>query len=503
MATLDSSIVNIALPSLTKAFGADLHLLKWVVVIYLLCITCLLLPFGRLADRFGRKEVFQAGFLVFTLASLACGFSGGFWGLLIARMIQGAGAALLMANGPALIAHSFPTGERGRALGLLAMVVSGGLISGPSIGGFLIHSLGWESIFWVNAPVGVLGFILTKYFVPPEKKHFPPAPFDWLGALLQGLLIVSFILFVDPPALSLGAEVILPHARIVAAALTLGFLFLFIFVERRTRAPLFELALLKIPSFGLGNLASYLTFVAFSAMTVLMPFFLEEVLRFSTRRTGIAMSMIPLTIFLVAPISGRLSDRIGTQGLAIAGGVIGTIAFLGMAGMIGPGLNQDSTVIQVGLSMVLVGLATGLFQSPNNSAIMGSVPHGKLGVASALLATIRNLGIATGTGMAAGVFSMHFSRFGDYVSALHFVLYMSATIALSATVVSCVKRKRVNLGLSAQTQGAQVAPDRVESEESEDDDIPVDFESQEPITVKHAPVSLHENQKTPQSSSKD
>ena len=467
MATLDSSIVNIALPTLTKTLGTDLQQVKWIVVVYLLCITCLLLPFGRLADRYGRKRVFQAGFIVFAMASLWCGLSLDFWMLLLGRVLQGVGAALLMANGPAIITQEFPLGERGRALGVLSMIVSAGLISGPSLGGVLIHTLGWRSIFWVNIPVGLLGALLVQKHVHAEKGASARGAFDWPGAILQALFLVCFVIFVDPPAISIAGQLPISPPRWLSGVTCLGLLIWFIRVERRTVSPLFELMLLKIPSFGLGNLAGFLTFVAYSAMTVLMPFFLEEVLHFSTRRAGLAMTMLPLTIFLVAPVSGRLSDRIGTRGLAVAGGVVGAIGFFLMAGGFGNGIHEKSTWLEMALCLGTIGLATGLFQSPNNSAIMGAVPHGKLGVASALLATIRNLGIATGTGLASGLFSWHFSWRGDYVSALHFVFYISGITALGAAGVSALRRKKMGI--------------EKEEEEDDEEDMNVDFESRTPL----------------------
>src|SRR5687768_13126935 len=181
MATLDSSIVNIALPTLTKTLGSDLYRIKWVVIIYLLVITCLLLPFGRLSDQYGRKGIFQAGFLLFTLASTLCGLSPNLDGLLLFRGLQGVGAAMLMSNGPAIITAAFPSNERGKALGTLAMVVSAGLVTGPSLGGFLITHLGWRSIFLVNLPVGLAGILLAQQFIPKDHGTRLKAPFDWAG----------------------------------------------------------------------------------------------------------------------------------------------------------------------------------------------------------------------------------------------------------------------------------------------------------------------------------
>ncbi len=197
MATLDSSIVNVALPTLNKEFGPNLSHVKWVVMVYLLVITCVLLPCGRLSDEKGRKLVFQIGFFIFVLGSVLCGIAPELSWLILFRVVQGVGAAMLMANGPSLITSAFPVRERGAALGILAMVVSTGLVTGPSIGGFLISKMGWRSIFWVNLPVGVLGVSLVHYFVNDEKSNKKAGPFDWAGAFLQTAIVVLFMLLFD------------------------------------------------------------------------------------------------------------------------------------------------------------------------------------------------------------------------------------------------------------------------------------------------------------------
>lgn len=439
MATLDSSIVNIALPTLTKELGADLTQIKWVVVVYLLVITCLLLPFGKISDQRGRKPIFQLGFFLFILSSCLCGLSPNLAGLIIFRALQGVGAAMLMANGPAVITTAFPSRERGAALGTLAMVVSVGLISGPSLGGMLITKLGWRSIFWVNVPIGLIGIFLAQVFVKPDEHVSAKPTFDWAGFVIQSAFLLAFIFFFDPPkiAVSGAAPVMIPRVLIGAAIILLAVVFFK--VESTIDSPLFDLSLLKNRLFSTANIASFLVFVSLSSVTVLMPFFLEEVLRFEPGRTGFFMSAIPVTIFVVAPISGRLSDRFGSRWLSVTGCLVAAIALLGMGGRMSRGIHTGESVEFIIGWLALMGLAIGLFQSPNNSAIMGTVPSSKLGVASATLAMVRNLGLVTGTGLATTLFGWRYQMSGDFVVAFQTALTAGGAVALGATV-ACLGR---------------------------------------------------------------
>jgi EmrB/QacA subfamily drug resistance transporter len=431
MATLDSSIVNIALPSLTKALDTDLYQIKWVVIVYLLTITCLLLPFGRLADQYGRKVIFQIGYIVFTFGSVLCGLSSSLGWLIAARTLQAVGASMLMSNGPALITSIFPAGERGKALGTLAMVVSTGLICGPSIGGLLITQFGWRSIFLVNAPIGLLGAFLVGRFVPIDQRR-GKEPFDWPGAILQTVLLLSFILLVDPPIISVSGSSPFPISRLIVALVMCAFAALFLKLQSETKSPIIDITLFKNRTFWTGNLASFLIFVSYSSFIVMMPFFLEEVLHYNPGRAGLFMTAIPLTVFVVAPISGRISDRAGSQELSFVGALIGAIGMFIMAGLFGKGIDEATAPSAIIAQLCLIGLATGLFQSPNNNAVMSSVPTNKLGIASALIATIRNLGFVTGTGLATGLFAWRHLVTGNYVSSLHFTFFVSGFVALGA-----------------------------------------------------------------------
>jgi EmrB/QacA subfamily drug resistance transporter len=439
MATLDSSIVNIALPTMTKDMGTHLNQVKWVVIVYLLIVTCFILPFGRLSDMYGRKKIFQLGFLIFTLGSVVCGFSKGLTDLIIFRAVQAIGASMLMANGPAIIASAFPVQERGTALGTMAMVVSAGLISGPSIGGLLITHLGWRSIFIINIPIGIAGMALVYYHMPKDHSLRLKVPFDWAGSLLQSILLFLFIVIFDPPNISMSGSTPLPVSRLALLAGLAVIAAIFYKVESDAKAPLIDFSLIKNRVFWTANLASYLTFVSFSSVSVLMPFFLEEVLQYSPDTAGALMTAIPLTIFVVAPISGRLSDRFGSRELSFAGAFIGALCLFIMAGAFGLGMHKEVSQVGILLALCSTGLAIGLFQSPNNNAIMAAVPQSKLGVASAILATIRNLGLVSGTGLATGLFSWRLTTTSDYVGSLHFTHFVAGIIGAGAMLASLGK----------------------------------------------------------------
>ena len=253
--------------------------------------------------------------------------------------------------------------------------------------------------------------------------------------------MLSFIIMFDPPNVSVSGSLPFVVSRWALAAITLVFGVLFIKVEREAKAPLFDMTLLKSRTFWTANLASFLMFVASSSISVLMPFFLEEVLKYPPHTAGFYMTVIPVSILIVAPIAGRLSDRFGSQELSFLGALIGAIGLFGMAGAFGAGLSDHVSSSGLAAGLASIGVATGLFQSPNNNAIMGAVPINKLGVASALLATVRNLGLVTGTGLATTLFSWRMSVTEDFVSSLHLTYLVGGFIAVLAMIAALGKTR--------------------------------------------------------------
>lgn len=440
MATLDSSIVNIALPTLTKALHTDLRSVKWVIVIYLLTITCTLLPFGRLSDLYGRKPVFKYGFLIFTLGSLFCGLAQSLMTLIFSRILQGLGASMLMSNGPAIITSAFELRSRGKALGILSMVVSAGLVCGPSIGGALITNFDWRSIFLVNLPIGVMGFAFASRILEDSQGKENPGPFDFGGAFLLILVLLSFILFVDPPTLTIAGSKPIVISRFSVGILFTFFSFVFIVIQRQVPEPILEFSLFKYRTFWAANLANFMNLASFSALLVLLPFYLEEVMGYSPEHAGYLMSVIPLTVFIVAPISGHLTDIMGSRILSGIGAGVATFSLFYMGGLFGHGLTELTKEPLIILSLCVCGLSSGLFQSPNNVALMSSIPSDRLGVASAMMATIRNLGLVTGTGLAAKLFSWRHEETGDFVKALQTSLILAGGVAFISVLAVVAKK---------------------------------------------------------------
>lgn len=394
MATLDGGIVNVALPVIAQQFGADVPLAQWVITIYLLVIACLLPAFGRLGDISGRRNKYRLGFLVFTLGSAVCGAAPGIWWLIAGRAAQAVGAALLMANGPAIVIMSFPGPERGRALGAIGMVVSLGSLAGPSLGGMLVGWLGWPSIFYVNVPVGILGMILASKVLPDDKRE-PKGGFDFTGSA-QYAVAVIFLL----TAITHGGRWGWESPGILACwGASLCSFWLFLRRQARVKDPVVDLSLFNIRTLALGNLASLLAFMALLTNAVMLPFFLSRVVGFDAHEIGLIMAVMPLVMAFVAPISGFASEKISPALLTGMGMILAAAALYSHTQ-----LSAASDFWRCAAGQAVLGFGFGMFLSPNNSAVMGSAPRAKSGVAGAVMALVRNLGMASGIAVSTAVF---------------------------------------------------------------------------------------------------
>jgi MFS family permease len=335
-----------------------------------------------------------------------------------------------MANGPALITTEFPKDQRGGALGILAMIVSLGLISGPAFGGILVAKWGWRSIFWMNLPVGIFGIWIALKNIRKDQLTAIKEKFDWLGSIAQFIFLFFFVELFEPPNLSVFSKLPNPPHRLVLGFICVFLLLGLILIEQRAKSPVIDLSLFKDRVFSTSVFGGFSMFAAYSAISVLMPMFLEESLLISTGKAGVLMTAIPITMLVTAPISGRLSDKFGSRGLCASGAIVLVISLLAMAGIFGLGLNREMPTELVFLSLCGVGLGMGLFQSPNNNSMMSSVHQEKLGVASAMVGTVRNLGAVIGAGLGTSVFSWLYSQEQDFIRALHLTFLLAASIAL-------------------------------------------------------------------------
>jgi EmrB/QacA subfamily drug resistance transporter len=396
MATLDGSIVNISLPYIQSAFGISLVVVEWVVVAYLLVVGSLLLPFGRLGEVLTFRRVYLAGFAIFTVASVLCGAAPSALALILFRAVQGVGAAMLQAMGPAIVARTFGPGERGRALGLNAISVSIGLSLGPVLGGLLTEIGTWRAIFLVNVPIGVFAILWAARVLPIEVPGHRQS-FDIPGAALAGTALFSLLL-----ALTEGQAWGWSSPAIVALLVAfVVFGLAFVLVESRSAHPLVNLSLFRIRAFSAGLASVIVAFAGLFTATFLLPFLLENGSRFSPLEAGLLLTPVPIATALVAPFSGALSDRIGQRLPASVGIAVMAVGLLSLTR-----LPPDFEVPDLVWRLALIGVGQGLFMSPNSSAVLGSVPRQRIGTASGTLAEARIDGQALGIAASAAIVAM-------------------------------------------------------------------------------------------------
>ncbi|NLC56310.1 MAG: MFS transporter [Armatimonadetes bacterium] len=438
MSTLDSSIVNVAMPTLASEFQVEITTVEWVAMAYMLTVTGLLISLGRLSDMVGRKRIYNLGLLIFTAGSALCALAGGIGVLIAARVVQGVGAAMLAANGAAILTSAFPRTERGQAMGLNGTIVGAGLTVGPSLGGVLIHAFGWRSIFTINLPVGLVGLLLATLLLRPDEPCPEQERFDFAGAL--GLLVCLAGLLL---ALSHGEAwgwSSRPILALFGVSLFSGAHFLR--TEARVPYPTIDLSLFRNRLFSAASVSAVASYVAIASVVFTMPFYLQQLRGFSTAHMGLMLTVIPLTMVVVSPVSGWLSDRIGSRVLASAG-----MASIALGLVLLSHLGTQATPLAIMGRLFLVGLGNGLFASPNSSAIMGAVPPQRLGVASGMISTVRTTGMVLGVAIAGAVIAVRRAALvaaglapeTAFGSALAGALLVTAAIAAAGIVPSLVR----------------------------------------------------------------
>jgi len=395
LSTIDTSIVNVALPTFVNFFDTNFPTVQWVVLSYLLTVTTLMLSIGRLADMLGKKRIYNGGFLVFISGSLLCGLSQSIEMLILSRVVQAVGAAMVMALGMAIVTEAFPPHERGKALGINGAIVSIGIIIGPSLGGLILDQVSWRWIFLVNLPVGLIGTLLVHKFVP-NYKPIGKQIFDLPGALTMFIGLLSLCL-----SLTFGQRLGFTHISVIILFLVfITCLVLFIRIETSTAQPMIDLNIFNSKLLTINLLTGLMTFFSMGGITFLMPFYLQNVLELPLREVGLLMIVTPISMGMIAPISGRLSDRFGSRPITVIGLGFLILGYFGVST-----LSVDSTWIDYIIRFIPIGMGMGIFQSPNNSAVMGSAPRARLGVASGLLSLSRSMGQVMGIPLAGALFA--------------------------------------------------------------------------------------------------
>jgi EmrB/QacA subfamily drug resistance transporter len=396
MSALDVSIVNVAMPTLKNEFQVSMSLIEWVAMAYMLTLTIFLPFFGRLADMFGRSRLYNAGFVVFTVGSLFCGMATSAIFLIAARVLQAIGAGLLQANSVALITQAFPGNERGKAIGIQGAVQAIAMAVGPFVGGALISTIGWRSVFYINIPIGIVGMVAALYILPANEKSKKKESIDYLGTIFFASGLAFLVLgFNEVVNLGWGSYTIIVY--FIHAFVLLG---LFVLTELRVAHPLIDLKLFKNSTFLIGNLTGMMSYYVLFAVLFLMPFYLEKVLNYSPVLTGSLLIPIPLAMAIVAPLSGHISDKYGSRIMTASGMAVSALScfFLLFLGA------QSNIIVLIG-ELVLMGVGMGMFTPPNNSAIMGAAPREKLGLAGGVLNMMRSLGLIFGVDISGLIFT--------------------------------------------------------------------------------------------------
>jgi EmrB/QacA subfamily drug resistance transporter len=434
MIMLDNTIVNVALPSIQRSLHMSISSLEWIVTAYALTFAALLITGGKLGDLYGRRKMFIAGLVVFTLASLACGLAPNAGFLIGARAVQGVGAALMNPATLSIITATFPPKERGQAIGIWAGVSALALAIGPLIGGLIVDNINWHWIFYVNVPVGVVGVLVSRWVIAESRDTTHEQSIDLPGLLTSGgaLLALSYAL-IEGNQRGWGSPEII--GLFVGAAVLLA---VFIWLELRQRLPMLDLALFKIGSFAGANIVAMLVSLGMFGVFFFISLYVQNVLGYSPTKAGAIFLPMTILIILIAPIAGKLSDRVGSRWLMGAG-----MAILGVSLLLYQRIGLHTGFWSLLPQLVLGGVGMALTMSPMTSAAMGSVPVDKAGVGSGVLNSFRQVGGSLGIALMGAILLTYqhptkskVVAAQQFVNGLHAALLVSAFIAFAAAAVA-------------------------------------------------------------------
>lgn len=393
---LDQRALLVALPTLTNTFNTSLSTIQWVLLIYDLALIGLVITVGRLGDLFGRRRIYAGGFLFFVLASALCGAAQSAGQIILFRGLQAVGGAMIAANGRAVAFDVFPSSQRGKAMGFASMAFHIGYLTGPTLGGFLIDTIGWRWIFYINLPIGVWGAYLAWKLLEENKEDLKGVSVDFPGAILLILTNSLFIYAMNQlPHVGWRDSTVVSTLALSAVACAL-----FVFVELRSRMPILSFSLFRSRLFTASMFSLFFITSTQSAISFLMPFYLQNILHYSPSQMGWIIIAGSVVIVIFAPVAGWLSDRLESRLLCTVGSGLIVIAQFFIAS-----LGLDSSIPRIIFPLMLSGLGWALFNSPNQSAILGSVPRDKVGAASGMNTTTARTGGAMGVALSATLFT--------------------------------------------------------------------------------------------------
>jgi len=438
MSSMQGSALNAILPFVARSLEVDLPTIQWVVLVYLIVSTGLLLAFGRLGDMIGQRRLFLTGFVVFISGSVLCWLAPNIVWLISARIVQAVGSGMITSCSSPLITKRLPPSHRGRGLSAQIVMVYCGLTAGPGVGGILADTLGWRWVFLVNVPVGLLAVAITLVAVPKDEITPSKQPFDVAGALTFMAGLTSLFLLIGGAKGGQwfgGGNVILPAVVLFSTGA-------FVVLELRRQEPMLDLRLFKSRFFSAATTSAMINYTGYSTMIFLVPFYLVNGMGYGATNAGLLITAMPMTMMIFAPFSGWLSDKFGPRipaslGMTLLAGGIFLFSRLGSA----PSVND------IVPRLVLAGMGLGLFSSANSSAIMGSVPMHRQGVANGVVSTARQLGMMLGVAIATAVFSARYplyEKLGEAsatTAAARDAFTLAAAIVLVGVFTSLVRGK--------------------------------------------------------------
>jgi EmrB/QacA subfamily drug resistance transporter len=447
IASLTAGTLVIALPDILRDLHTDLFALMWIVVGYTLVATVLVLNAGRIADMFGRARTYTLGFAIFTLASVFCAVAADPLQLIAGRVVQGVGGAFLLANSAALVTDAFPRRELGRALGINAMIIGAGQILGPILGGILT-SVSWRTVFWFNVPLGILGTVAAWWLLVEQAKPSPSRSIDWAGS---GLYLVGLMGLMT--SLAFGGIYGWTTPWVIAGiVLFLIVTPIFLWVEVRQPEPLLDLSLFRDRMFAMGNLTSLLNGIARNGVLFLLVFYLQGARGYDPVTAGIMLAPLAAGLLILSPISGALADRYGSRELATLGMIVTAV---GLGGLLT--LSIDTPYWQLALWQLIIGAGSGLFASPNTSAVMGVVPPAKRGIGAGTRMMLTQTGFIVSIALAIGLVTSAMNPIvlvsifsgtqvggqgidmGPFIGALHVAFAAGVIASLAGAAVSMMR----------------------------------------------------------------